>query len=74
MRKDEDPKPTTTDINNEHEKYINAAKPVINKPKPAPPKEEPKKEAEKPAPSTNDTDKANTGEAPKNPNDMDIEK
>jgi len=73
MKKDEDPKPSTSEINAEHEKFINTAKPVINKPKPAPPappKEEPKKEAEK----TNDAEKATTSEPPKNPNDMEIEK
>jgi len=43
MRKDQDPTPTSADINFEHEKFVNAGKPVINKPKPVPIKEEPKK-------------------------------
>jgi len=70
MKKDEDPKPTTAEINAEHEKFINVAKPVANKPKPAPPKEEPKKEE----PAKTDADKATTEPSAKNPDDMEIEK
>jgi len=49
LKKDEDVKPSLQEINAEHEKFINAAKVVANKPKPTPPKEEPKK-AETPKP------------------------
>jgi len=44
MKKDEEvSQPSIQEINAEHEKFIKDAKPVANKPKPAPPKEEPKK-------------------------------
>jgi heat shock protein 4 len=67
--KDEEPKFTIAAVNTEHEKFINTAKPVVNKPKPAPPKEEKKPEptaeppkAEQPKP-----------EAPKDGEKMEVE-
>lgn len=77
LRKDQDPTPTSADINLENEKFINAAKPIINKPKPVP-KAEPKK-AEPQANGQQNEGGANT-QAPTTETDkkdgekMDIEK
>jgi heat shock protein 4 len=79
MRKDQDPTPTSADINAEHEKFVNAAKPVINKPKPIPPKEEPKKtepqaNANQPNAGAGGAGGANTETEPTEGEKMDIEK